>query len=312
QIELTAPQYPEGLVLQIYANRIGGAVDVINGLNHYIGMATLHTRDFVEFVALPYIIGGFLVIGFLVVLVNRQWLFYAWYFLFLLIAFTSMIDFYRWEYNYGHNLDPNAPIKVPGMVYQPPLIGYKQLLNFTAYSIPDSGGWIFVGVGVLLTVALVLELLRLKKNRKHKFYHAAAILVIIGTLFISGCSSGPAPIQYGRDNCDFCKMGFEDKRSGAELITDKGKQYKFDDVHCLLGFLKENGVKRETVKDIYFVDFTDEHDFVNAENALLLKSDSLHTPMNGNVVAFKNADSAKKYQQDLNGQLIKWEDLYKY
>src|SRR6185437_11774703 len=109
RIELTAPQYPEGLVLQIYAHKIGGAVDIVNGLNHYIGMETLHTRDFVEFIALPYIIGGFLVIGLLVALLNRKWFFYGWYFLFMLIAFTSMIDFYRWEYNYGHNLDPAAP-----------------------------------------------------------------------------------------------------------------------------------------------------------------------------------------------------------
>ena len=157
-ILLDAPQYPEGLVLQIFANKIGGAVDIVNGLNHYIGMATLHTRDFVEFIALPYIIGGFLAIGFLVALFNRRIIFYGWYFLFMLIAITSMIDFYRWEYNYGHNLDPYAPIQVPGMVYQPPLIGYKQLLNFTAYSIPDSGGWIFIGVGVMLTAVLVMAI----------------------------------------------------------------------------------------------------------------------------------------------------------
>ncbi|MBS1602809.1 MAG: hypothetical protein JST42_09090, partial [Bacteroidetes bacterium] len=106
RIELSAPQYPEGLKLQIFANRIGGDVDVVNGLNHYIGMHTLHTRDFVEFVVLPFIIGGFAMIGFLVALINRRAAFYGWVALFVLIAFTSMIDFYRWEYNYGHNLNP--------------------------------------------------------------------------------------------------------------------------------------------------------------------------------------------------------------
>ena len=49
RIELEAPQYPEGLVLQLHANKIGGDVDIINGLNHYIGMATLHTENFFEF-----------------------------------------------------------------------------------------------------------------------------------------------------------------------------------------------------------------------------------------------------------------------
>lgn len=47
RIELSAPQYPEGLVLRIYADKLGGDVQVINGLNHYIGMRTLHTEDFI-------------------------------------------------------------------------------------------------------------------------------------------------------------------------------------------------------------------------------------------------------------------------
>ena len=47
RIDLAAPQYPEGLMLLIYANKLGGSVDIINGLNHYIGMKTLHTEDFV-------------------------------------------------------------------------------------------------------------------------------------------------------------------------------------------------------------------------------------------------------------------------
>ncbi len=56
QIELAAPQYPEGLVLKMYPNKLGGNVDVINGLNHYIGMKTLHANNFIEFTVLPYII----------------------------------------------------------------------------------------------------------------------------------------------------------------------------------------------------------------------------------------------------------------
>src|SRR6186713_851973 len=59
KIELTAPQYPEGLVLKLHATKIAGDVDIINGLNHYIGMKTLHTEDFIEFKLLPFIIGFF-------------------------------------------------------------------------------------------------------------------------------------------------------------------------------------------------------------------------------------------------------------
>ena len=163
QIELAAPQYPEGLVLKMYPNKLGGNVEIINGLNHYIGMKTLHAENFLEFTILPYLISIFALFSLIVFVVNkRRWL-NVLFISFLTFGVVSMIDFYRWNYNYGHDLDPNAPIQVPGMSYQPPIIGYKQLLNFGAYSIPDIGGWIFIGVGVLLLVAFGIELKRKKK-----------------------------------------------------------------------------------------------------------------------------------------------------
>lgn len=156
QIELAAPQYPEGLVLKMYPDKLGGNVDVINGLNHYIGMKTLHTNDFIEFTVLPYIIGFFAAFCFLVAIINKRKVLTGLLVSFILFGIVAMVDFYRWNYNYGHHLDPDAPIQVPGMSYQPPLIGYKQLLNFGAYSIPDIGGWIFISVGLLLVTALIL------------------------------------------------------------------------------------------------------------------------------------------------------------
>jgi copper chaperone NosL len=75
RIDLTAPQYPEGLGLKIYPHKIGGDVDVVNGLNHYIGMRTLHTEDFIEFTVLPYLIAAFAVFGLLAFLINRRWFF---------------------------------------------------------------------------------------------------------------------------------------------------------------------------------------------------------------------------------------------
>ncbi|WP_257213647.1 hypothetical protein [Sphingobacterium sp. 1.A.4] len=157
RIELDAAQYPEGLELQIYSHKLAGQVEIINGLNHYIGMKTLHADDFVEFTVLPYIIGFFALAFLAVGLANKPKWVYVLFGAFLLFGIVAMVDFYIWEYDYGHNLDPNAPIKVPGMAYQPPLIGYKQLLNFGAYSIPDIGGWIFIGCGILLAYSAVQE-----------------------------------------------------------------------------------------------------------------------------------------------------------
>ncbi|HZW70743.1 MAG TPA: hypothetical protein VFF57_07690 [Hanamia sp.] len=156
QIELEAPQYPEGLVLKMYPHKIGGNVDIINGLNHYIGMRTLHTKDFIEFTVLPYIVGFFALLCFIVVALKKQKWLTVLFTIFVIFGIVAMIDFWRWEYAYGHELNPDAPIQVPGMAYQPPLIGYKQLLNFGAFSIPDIGGLLFILVGLLLLTALLL------------------------------------------------------------------------------------------------------------------------------------------------------------
>lgn len=150
QIDLDAAQYPEGLSLQIYSYKLDGQVDIINGLNHYIGMKTLHADDFIEFTILPYLIGAFALAFALVAVLRSSKGLYLLLGAFILFGIVAMVDFWVWEYNYGHNLSADAPIKVPGMAYQPPLIGYKQLLNFGAYSMPHIGGWIFVACGVLL------------------------------------------------------------------------------------------------------------------------------------------------------------------
>jgi len=157
RIDLDAPQYPEGLKLLLYPNKLAGDVDIINGLNHYIGMKTLHANDFIEFTVLPYLIGFFALLFFVSGIINtKKWL-WASLISFVIFGIVAMIDFYRWEYDYGHNLDPNAAIKVPGMAYQPPLIGFKQLLNFGAYSIPSIGGWLFIAAGALIAVAVVKD-----------------------------------------------------------------------------------------------------------------------------------------------------------
>ena len=155
--ELAAPQYPEGLVLQLYANKIGGDVEIINGLNHYIGMATLHTENFFEFKILSYIVVGFALLSLLLIFIAKRKAVRTFFIFYMLFVVLAAIDFYRWNYEYGHNLNPNAAIKVPGMSYQPPLIGYKQLLNFGAYSIPDTGGWMLTAAGILLFFIVIKE-----------------------------------------------------------------------------------------------------------------------------------------------------------
>ena len=301
KIELSAPQYPEGLVLKISANGLGGDVDVINGLNHYIGMGTIHTEDFIEFKILPFMIGLLIALALLAAFINRKGFYYFYIALFMIVAIISMIDFYRWEYNYGHDLDPNAAIKVPGMSYQPPLIGYKQLLNFGAYSIPDIGGWLFIGAGVALAVAYVL-ILHPKWLPYRKSKTAVPGLLVFVML---SCSSKPQPIRYGGDACDYCKMTILNKNFACEWLTDKGKPFRFDDLHCLISFRQTNKAQGTA----YVNDFGGKEELVPADRMFYITSESLRTPMNGKLAAFADHHLATEFLKANNGRQLSWQEV---
>lgn len=156
-ISLEAPQYPEGLGMQIWLSKITGDLKTINGLNHYIGMKTIQPDSIQELKLMPYIIGFIIFIGLLVFLFNKKSLLLSWIILIIITGIIGMYDFWSWEFDYGHNLDPTAAIIVPGMNYQPPLIGSKQLLNFTATSMPDIGGMIIFAAGIIAILVLIYE-----------------------------------------------------------------------------------------------------------------------------------------------------------
>ena len=314
RIELEAPQYPEGLVLQIFCNALGGDVDIINGLNHYIGMKTLHTEDFIEFTLLPWLVSGFGAFFILVALLNKRPLLYALLVAFIVFGIVAMSDFYRWNYNYGHDLDPNAAIKVPGMAYQPPLIGYKQLLNFGAYSIPDTGGWIFISSGLILCVAAYTEWRRNRKVARRPVTNTAkpamAPVVLLLSVSLLSCSTAPQPIQLGTDVCYFCKMTISDARFGAEIVTRKGKFFKFDDAHCLLSYVHSGILDPQDIAGIYLVDFCGDHALTKVETTFLLQSEELRSPMGGNIAAFTSEDSLNKMKEKFNGTVTNWATIF--
>ncbi len=302
QIQLAAPQYPEGLILKIFANGLAGDVDIINGLNHYIGMHTLHNKDFIEFALLPYIIGGLVLLGLTTAFINKKKVYYGYIAFFMLVAIISMVDFYRWEYNYGHNLDPNAAIVVPGMAYQPPLIGYKQLLNFGAYSIPDIGGYFFIGAGVILLFAYLLILRPKWLGFKMKKIAVAAFVMVL----FQSCKTGPQSINYGKDACDFCKMTIMEKEFACEWVTVKGKVFRFDDVHCLLSYHKAN--KSEGIA--YVNDFNGK-ELIKASDLFFVNSTVLKAPMGGNVAAFTKQAAAENFAGANQGTLLSWQSVEK-
>lgn len=166
-IDLDAPQYPEGIGLNIWINKISGQkpndLNTINGLNHYIGMKIITPEDIPELKVMPYIVAFLILSGLIVAAAGKRFLLSVWVVIFFLVLAAGLFDFYMWEYDYGHNLDPHAAIKVPGMTYQPPLIGTKQLLNMKTLSIPHVGG---VAAGISFLLGLVVLIIETRSTRK--------------------------------------------------------------------------------------------------------------------------------------------------
>lgn len=303
QIDLDAPQYPEGLNLKLYAHKIGGDVEIINGLNHYIGMATLHTENFIEFKILPYIIGFFGIMTLFIAIIAKRRGVVALFVSLIVFTILAGIDFYRWNYEYGHNLDPNAAIKVPGMAYQPPLIGYKQLLNFGAYSIPDIGGWILICCGLLIFIVLTIEYEWHKRLFKPK-----TVLLLLPLFFLTACSSNEAqPIKLNVDACDFCKMPISDGKFGAEIQTQKGRYYKFDDISCLLNYCQEH--ESTKIKSYFVHDYTQNNKLIDATKAFYIKGGEINSPMHGNIAAFTTLLEAQNFGNKLKARTISWNEI---
>jgi copper chaperone NosL len=306
EIELDAPQYPEGLSLIIWPNAIAGDVEIINGLNHYIGMQTLHTKDFIEFQILPYILGTMAFLSAVTLLINRKRILQVYFILFVIFGITAMADFWRWEYNYGHNLNPNAAIVVPGMAYQPPLIGFKQLLNFGAYSIPSTGGWLILASGMLLLAAVVVESKILSKLKPMKSA-TYTLLLMIGFISVSCTTGGPQPIKINHDQCDFCRMTITENQFSCEIETNKNKIYKFDDLSCMRKFAKANG--SIPVSHYWISNYSKPGTFIDATTAFFVKSEAFISPMSGNTAATDNEGAANELAHQHNCGVMHWNDV---
>lgn len=153
----TAPQYPEGLTVEVYPNKMEGPIEIINGLNHYIGMMVISEENFPELQYLPYVVGGMAALTLLVALARRKGLLYGLIGIFAVGGVLGLYDIKRWLTKLGTNLDPKAPIDIDPFV--PPLLGSNKIANFVTDSYFSYGS-------MLIGIAFLLMLLPLWRDRK--------------------------------------------------------------------------------------------------------------------------------------------------
>ncbi len=133
------------------------------------------------------------------------------------------------------------------------------------------------------------------------------IVTLLLFCLLTACSHGPEAIRYGKDACAHCKMTIMDKRFSAELITAKGKVFKFDAAECMADFLKENPAIASDAKSVFLVnDFTKPGQFTDARKSFFLRDSSLSSPMGGNLAAFLSRQAAEAAKKDRSAQVYDW------
>lgn len=159
QMTLISNQFPDGLELHIYASKLEGGTTPnrddlreINTLNHYIGMRPLLESDFSEFKWLPLAVGAFALLALRAMVIGKMSKLIDVVVLFVYFGLFSFWSFHHRLYEYGHNLDPTAAVKVKP--FTPPLFGTHQIANFTVTNMPELGSYLMVAFAFCLIVAV--------------------------------------------------------------------------------------------------------------------------------------------------------------
>jgi copper chaperone NosL len=151
-MEFFAPQYPEGLNIIVYPDKLEGEIEIVNGLNHYIGMKGFSEENFPELKFLSYLIAGLAALTLVTALLRRKAVLYFLIGTFSVGGLLGVWDLRRWLHDFGTDLSPTAPIKVDPFV--PPILGENTLANFVTNSYLGTGSFLVIAAFILILIPL--------------------------------------------------------------------------------------------------------------------------------------------------------------
>ena len=305
-ISLEAPQYPEGIGLQIRVNTITGTkphdLDNINKLNHYIGMKSIEPDAIPELELMPWVLGFLVLAGLAAAALGRRWMLFAW--LALLAAVGCGRD--GGLLAMGVRLRPQ-----PGSDGRHQ--GARHDLSTPAHRIqssPELRGPLLAGSWradrdrsrVLTGLA---GWWRASQGQAGKGPAGCRTPSRVGAAPLSGCGpKGPVPVTVGEDSCAECLMTIADERYATELITKKGKVYFFDSVECLAGFYLDQDP--DDVASLWVTDFHTQARMIPVEEAFFLRSKDLRSPMGMNLTAFGDGIEPETVLNSFIGEVLDW------
>lgn len=133
-------------------------------------------------------------------------------------------------------------------------------------------------------------------------------IILTSLIFLFACSKDISPLEYGKDQCEHCRMILFDMKYGAEIITKKGKAFKFDAAECMLKYLKEKTEEGEIEKYLV-INLSEPGTLTDAVSAIYLISPKLRSPMGENISSFADKNTAEKYSKEYGGEILSWEEL---
>ena len=132
-------------------------------------------------------------------------------------------------------------------------------------------------------------------------------IVLAVTLFFTGCKPGPQPINYGGDECAYCRMMITDAEFGSQIVNNQGRAYKFDSIECMAAYdLTEDG---ENVHSKWVPDFLDREQWLKVEDAVYLHSETLRSPMGLFLSAYSDRASAEEMRNEYGGDIVDYETV---
>jgi len=130
-------------------------------------------------------------------------------------------------------------------------------------------------------------------------------LLVLNLLF--SCSIEPSKIEYGKDACHYCKMTIVEETHAAQIVTKKGKPYKYDAIECLLNDFEDR--EEKDIALFLVTDYETPKKLIDAKTATYLISKNIKSPMGANLTSFTQKENAEKFATNGTDKIFNWEEL---
>lgn len=133
---------------------------------------------------------------------------------------------------------------------------------------------------------------------------------LLATLLIimAGCEPKPQPIQFGSDQGEYCRMMITEPQFASQILNKQGRSFKFDSIECMAAY-SISADEPDNIHSHWVPDFTNPDEWIRAEEAYFLHSETLRSPMGLYLSAYANRQTAEIFQQEYQGKIVNWNEV---